>query len=234
MKTIQFIFCKGPIQVVVRDKPHSFPQNSLVVTDDSAVISSASRDNWSSYVFYVGDFQQVYRALFDLLEPSTFFLPNVSEARDLPIDSEFIKVSQDLGNASRKTLLQFVYSYCLGMDRQYFSQLLHSLVDANKEFFDYLESNFLNPWSVSKYAEELGITVRKLNILFYEKFGISAKHWLIERRLEHGREMLLATKTKVSDIAMDCGFSNHAHFSDCFKKKYGYSPTHIRETTQAF
>ncbi|MGF1740026.1 AraC family transcriptional regulator [Vibrio profundum] len=233
MKTIQFIFCKGPTQVVVRDKPYAFTQNSLVVTDDTASVSGAGRDNWASYLFCIGDFQRVYRDLYDLLEPSSFTRPNACEVYDVPVDSEFIKVSQDLGQVSRKTLLQFIYSYCLGMDRQYFSQLLHRLVDANKEFFEYLESSFLNPWPVARYAEELGITVRKLNILFYEKFGISAKHWLIERRLEHGREMLLATRTKISDIAMDCGFSNHAHFSDCFKKKYGYSPTHIREVTKA-
>ncbi|WP_108651912.1 helix-turn-helix transcriptional regulator [Dongshaea marina] len=230
MKTVQFIFCKGPIELLVNGKSMSFGENSLVVTDDSAVISAESRDHWVNYLFYIGDFQCVYRDLFDIVEPVYSFHRHQDNVYRLPIDSDFIRVSQGLGEINRKTLLQFVYAYCLGMEKKYFSDLLHSLVDTNKGFFEYLDETYLNPWPVARYADELGITVRKLNIIFYEKFGISAKHWLIKRRLEHGRQMLLGSQVRISDIAMECGFSNHAHFSDCFKKHYGYSPTYLRET----
>ncbi|MGF6812904.1 transcriptional regulator GlxA family with amidase domain [Paraburkholderia sp. Clong3] len=60
----------------------------------------------------------------------------------------------------------------------------------------------------------------KLNMLFYEKCGVSAKHWLLEQHLGKVRELLLATSMKITDVAQECGFNGHAHSCESFKRRY--------------
>lgn len=86
----------------------------------------------------------------------------------------------------------------------------------------------MQPWPVTRFAEDLGIEVRRLNFLFYKNYGVSAKQWLLERRLSYARQQLMVTEKKVADIALDSGFSNHAHFTESFKKRYLCSPTVLR------
>ena len=153
---------------------------------------------------------------------------NLGTTLVLPANKDIIHATEQLIDIERSASLRFLYLYCLGLDSVYFSRLLESIVGTNNELLEFFEQNRLNPWTVSRYADELGISTRKLNFLFYEKFGMSAKQWLLDQRLKKGCELLLSTRLRVADIAMECGFSNHAHFSDSFRRRFQQCPSHMR------
>lgn len=231
MKSIQFILFRHEEILRSDEVCYTVPAGNLVITDEQASVSSFSQSTFTSILCHPIDLLPLYKNLASkMAQPNKFYLPqNVYERyKILPANNDIICAAEKLVDIDRTLSLRFLYLYCLGLDYVYFSRLLESIVGTNNELLEFFEKNCLNPWTVSRYASELGISTRKLNFLFYEKFGMSTKQWLLEQRLKKGCELLLSTQLRVADIAMECGFSNHAHFSDSFRRRFQLCPTRMR------
>ncbi|CFQ60768.1 AraC family transcriptional regulator [Yersinia frederiksenii] len=231
MKSIQFILFRQDGILRSEGVCHSVPAGNLVVTNEQASVSSFSQSTFISVLCHSIDLLPIYQDLASkMVQSNKFRLPYqiYDRYKILPVSDDIICATEQLADIERNASLRFLYLYCLGLDPTYFSRLLESMVGTNNELLEFFEKNRLNPWTVSRYADELGISTRKLNFLFYEKFGMSAKQWLLDQRLKKGCELLLSTRLRVADIAMECGFSNHAHFSDSFRRRFQQCPSHMR------
>ncbi|MFM0610183.1 AraC family transcriptional regulator [Paraburkholderia sediminicola] len=228
MILVQFMLFKVPATVTCRGMVHRVNSESIVLTDALATVGGGQND-FDVHPVYAGDFQTLYRDLADqvLLGSATPFWRDPLTI--LPLPKDLFEISRRLGVIDAGMFLRFVFIYCLNINRPYFSELIHHFVDGSAEFFDYIERNSMNPWTVETYANELGISMRDLNFMFREKFGVSAKRWLLERRLENARQLLLQTSMKVTEIAHECGFNSHAHFSDAFRKRFNSCPRKVRQ-----
>jgi AraC-like DNA-binding protein len=133
-----------------------------------------------------------------------------------------------LGQVDEEAMLRLVLAYCLTLERKLCSSLLRFLVAADADLIEILYRYRLEPWPVTRYAELLGLSPRKFNQLFMEKFGVSAKHWLHQQRLEHAWRLLETSSKKIIDVAMESGFSNAAHFSDSFRRYFRQTPSGVR------
>jgi AraC-like DNA-binding protein len=110
------------------------------------------------------------------------------------------------------------------------SPTLQSLVTLRR-LQAYISANLtdetMTPTSV---AVANGISLRRLNEVFAHN-GSAVAAWIIERRLEHARRMLLAPrpyKAAISAIAYASGFKNVSHFNRAFKARYGIPPSECR------
>lgn len=65
--------------------------------------------------------------------------------------------------------------------------------------------------------------------IFFHKFGISPKEYLIRKRMEYAKQLLSSGQFEVFDVAEQCGYAEPCHFSREFKKRVGVSPTEYRE-----
>ncbi len=63
---------------------------------------------------------------------------------------------------------------------------------------------------------------------FREAFGESPAQYIIGQRLREARRLLATTRRDLTDIALDCGFSSHSHFSATFRRRLGTSPSEYR------
>ncbi|PHV11503.1 AraC family transcriptional regulator [Chitinimonas sp. BJB300] len=181
----------------------------------------------AQYSFSPAQVLPVYRDMQHLLGPA---LPHcaLSSVHEIPAGPRMLNAAEQLAAADNNAMLRFVLTYCLAVEGEYCAALLHKLVRGDSDLFDFMNRHRLEPWPVARYAEELGLSLRKFNQLFYEKYGVSPKHWLLEQRLNHARELLMSTTSKVIDIALESGFCSHAHFSDSFRKHFQVSPSEIR------
>ncbi|MFP3587739.1 AraC family transcriptional regulator [Paraburkholderia sp. SIMBA_055] len=205
------------------------PDNRLVVADEKAAIVAEGHGDYPCFNFNAAELQSLYVDLLGLIRKQDSVRFFQDPVRQVAACHDVIDVSMSLAKVDRRLMLRFVYSYFLSVEPAYFSSLLHHFVDSTREFFDFVERNSLNPWPVSQYADELGISVRKLNTLFYEKCGVSAKRWVLEQRLQKARELLLSTSMKVTDVAQRCGFNSHAHFTESFTRRYNDCPRKLRQ-----
>lgn len=225
MKTVRVLIGRQAGIVRIDGEIHAFPDHSLIITSNSVCPQGGCLPH---YDFHESDFQELYAELFDLIgdKPTQAFTPQA--LRIVSVDEDLIRVMELLARGSRSMLLRFAYVYCLGTDYTYFAMLLRQLMSGDRSFIAFIESNKLMPWPVARFADEFGLPLRKFNMLFQEKFGTPAKRWLLEHRLQHARSLLLSTQMRVLDIALECGFINHAHFTDTFRKRFLINPTETR------
>jgi AraC family transcriptional regulator len=61
--------------------------------------------------------------------------------------------------------------------------------------------------------------------MFRATMGCSPHQWLTRLRVEQAKTMLRKTSLRMIDIAVACGFSNNAHFSNRFHQIVGVTPS---------
>lgn len=82
--------------------------------------------------------------------------------------------------------------------------------------------------SLAQLAAEHEISVSHLQKLFKQIYGVPIYHYIKEYRLEQAAvELVCGTKT-VTQIAQSAGYDNASKFSECFKKRYGMTPSQYR------
>ncbi len=67
---------------------------------------------------------------------------------------------------------------------------------------------------------------------FTEEFGISLFNYLLEQRIQCGKEHLHDTDLRISMVAQISGFSSQSYFTKAFKKSTGISPAKYRKLMQ--
>lgn len=89
---------------------------------------------------------------------------------------------------------------------------------------EYIDSNFAQPLVIEQVASEAAISAFHFFRLFKKVFGVSPHQYILRKRLEAATHLLSAGAT-VSDVAIECGFSDIFTFSKTFKKHYGVAPS---------
>ncbi len=98
----------------------------------------------------------------------------------------------------------------------------------------YLERHLHDPdLDITRMARENNLSRRSLYRLFALR-NTSPLGWLWRLRLERAHDMLTNPRFaawSVTDIALACGFRDHAHFTRRFKERYGQPPSLLRRAS---
>ena len=79
--------------------------------------------------------------------------------------------------------------------------------------------------TVAKLSELCGISDVYFRKIFIHNFGISPKEYIIRKRMEYAKLLLMLGDLEVSVIAELCGYGEPCHFSREFKRRFGVSPS---------
>lgn len=80
----------------------------------------------------------------------------------------------------------------------------------------------------SRIAAELGLPLRTLQAATASA-GVTLGRMIMQRRLHHAARRLLAEpQTTVTEIALECGFADSAHFARRFQQMFGSAPSRYR------
>ena len=63
---------------------------------------------------------------------------------------------------------------------------------------------------------------------FTNTVGIAPYAWFVQQRVSQARELLMGTSLPLAQIALECGFSDQAHFTKAFAKATGLTPAKWR------
>jgi transcriptional regulator GlxA family with amidase domain len=88
-----------------------------------------------------------------------------------------------------------------------------------------MEQNLARPISIPVVADELGLSMRQLERLCRTHTGLSPASIYRHLRMRYARWLVENTDRSVTEIAIDAGFADCAHFSRQFKDTYGLSPS---------
>jgi AraC family transcriptional regulator len=78
--------------------------------------------------------------------------------------------------------------------------------------------------NLNTLAAESGSSKRQLLRYFRERTGRSPHQYILDLRIEKARRLMLQQKLNLLDIALECGFSSHAHFTYVFSQRIGIPP----------
>jgi AraC family transcriptional regulator len=77
---------------------------------------------------------------------------------------------------------------------------------------------------LSDMARECGLSVSHFTRAFRKSFGMSPYRWLLERRIDQAKALLVTNDLPIADIAIRSGFSDQAAFTRAFGRVVGDSP----------
>ncbi|RAJ19204.1 AraC-like DNA-binding protein [Gelidibacter algens] len=91
-----------------------------------------------------------------------------------------------------------------------------------------LESDFP---SLKDFALQIGTNEFKLKYGFKELYGTTVHRFLMQERLRNAQMMIQYSDVSLKSIAYKVRFKSMPHFSRSFKKRYGYSPSALRNNS---
>ena len=92
------------------------------------------------------------------------------------------------------------------------------------EWLDIMRANLNADYSIDTLAEKLMMSRSTFTRHFRKATGMALTEWLIEVRLQKGRELLESTKLGIEEIAHQIGFHSTTAFRQHFKAKHHISP----------
>lgn len=93
-----------------------------------------------------------------------------------------------------------------------------------KRLATFVDARLDGPISVQQLSAVAKLSPNYFCRAFKSSFGRSPHAYVLDRRLEKARELLLATDEPLSRVALTCGFSDQAHFTRRFRQAMGAPP----------
>jgi transcriptional regulator GlxA family with amidase domain len=95
---------------------------------------------------------------------------------------------------------------------------------------DYVEANLELKLELSDLAAIANLSRCHFTYAFKQSVGCTPHRFVMSRRLERARQLLLETHRPTVEIALATGFADQSHFCRCFRAFLGISPVAYRRS----
>jgi AraC family transcriptional regulator len=102
--------------------------------------------------------------------------------------------------------------------------------DTLRRLSDRVETTPETDLDLETLAAESGCSKRHLLRSFRTKSGRSPHQYILDLRIEKARRLMLRPALSLIDIALECGFPSHAHFTHVFRQRLGVPPSDYRQS----
>jgi len=89
---------------------------------------------------------------------------------------------------------------------------------------EYIHDHLTERLTLAKVAKELYLSPSWFAHLFKKETGTTFGQYVTALRLEKAKELLARADLNITEVCLECGFQNLAHFSRVFKSAEGQSP----------
>lgn len=103
----------------------------------------------------------------------------------------------------------------------------HYSKNEKADLVTFMNYNYLMNFSLDTFAKQSGRSLSSFKREFKELFNTTPHKWIMEKRLLYARHLMESKKLKASDVYIEAGFEDLAHFSRSFKKQFNVSPSQV-------
>jgi AraC family transcriptional regulator len=170
--------------------------------------------------------------------PSTGGLRPITNVRDRAVECivSLLTAEANSGGVSGKLFVEHLAralavrfrQLCGGLEDRRPSQSGKMPARILQRVLDRMRADFANNLDLHTIAQESGYSRTHFLRMFRASMGYSPHDWLTRLRIEEAKTRLQKKAYSLVDIALDCGFSSHGHFSSTFRKIVGVSPRDYR------
>ena len=93
---------------------------------------------------------------------------------------------------------------------------------------DYIEASLAEPFQLVDLADAVGLSIWQLSRAFKAATGQSPHQYILDRRCQRVREMLVSSDVPLAQVAYDCGFASQSHMTSVFRARLGITPGRYR------
>ena len=93
-----------------------------------------------------------------------------------------------------------------------------------------MEEQYIYNLKVEEYARLCGQSISTFKRYFKKEYDTTPAKWLMAKRLNLARKLMLNTDFTIQQICYDCGFESDSHFIRSFKSAYGITPNNWRSS----
>lgn len=97
------------------------------------------------------------------------------------------------------------------------------------ECISYINAHFMDDITVEDVCRKYSLSRRTLYRRWNECFDHTPAEFLLEKRLNYANQLLVSSDLNIQTIAEKSGFRNPIYFTQCFRRKYGQSPSSRRK-----
>ena len=94
---------------------------------------------------------------------------------------------------------------------------------------EHLHRHYGDKLTVAALARIAAMSVAHFSRVFRQETGHPPLDYLIRLRLHKARLLLLADSASITEIALKCGFATPSHFTACFQRHCGTTPSDFRK-----
>jgi AraC family transcriptional regulator len=92
-----------------------------------------------------------------------------------------------------------------------------------------INANLDGDFSLEQIARECRLSVSHFARAFTRSTGISPHRWLMQRRVEVAKDLMLTTDSSLAEISLRCGFFDQSHFTRVFNEATRETPARWRQ-----
>ena len=96
-----------------------------------------------------------------------------------------------------------------------------------RALLEFIDHNLGSSLSLAALAAVAGISVSHLKTLFRNEFGLPVHQFVIRRRVERARVLLLSGDMAISQVAAEVGFADQSHLSRHMRNILGSTPAAV-------
>jgi len=89
---------------------------------------------------------------------------------------------------------------------------------------EYIEAYLDDDVTLLRLARVAGVSASHLRALFKQSVGVPVHMYVVQRRVERARTLLLRGELPASQIALEAGFSHQTHMARCMRRVLGVTP----------
>jgi AraC family transcriptional regulator len=97
---------------------------------------------------------------------------------------------------------------------------------------DYIEAHLDDALTLAELATVAGFSLSHFKSLFKQAVGVPVHRYVLERRVERARTLLLEGGRSMVDIALEAGFTHQSHMARCMRRVLGLSPSQVADSSR--
>lgn len=184
-----------------------------------ALMPISKNDEIVAYVFLGMGIEDNEESVQELMEKALDISPNLNKIqleksiRELP---RFPKEKLDAFAALLPLISEYVETNNL---------LANTDMTIGQHIKSYVKNNLSKKITLTDISWHLHCSTVTLTEHFKNEYGITIMDYVMKKRMDKARRLLLNSELSIREVAEECGFSDNEYFSRCFKEAHGKSPT---------
>jgi AraC family transcriptional regulator len=96
-----------------------------------------------------------------------------------------------------------------------------------RQVLSFIEEHLADDLSLERIADVAGISATHLKVVFRGSMGLPVHRYVIHRRVERAKTLLMETDSSVAEIALAAGFAHQSHMARHMRRILGVAPRAI-------